>query len=262
MSRGLGYKRDPHDIRDRKFAAHKLRADVISPFAVVDNSVRPKNQSFTSSCVGMATSQGLRLAYLAQEVSCPELSSMGVYRTARNIDGIEGDEGSYVRSALQAVSHLGVCSEGSWPFEPQLINAQLPFSALRGAYDRHGERSYYRIDNGNTDDCCRALGANCSVVAGWMVSQAFADGDGRSVVQAQAGLPAAGGHAICVAGYAPSDYFESMYPAFKADKHYPRLFLLVNSWGPSFGYNGRFFATPEFMAEATDVWALDVRRSA
>lgn len=259
--RRFGYRVDPLDSRDRLFAAHRAAASAVPSIAVIDMAgFAPKDQFSTSSCVGESTSQALRVAYCgATGILAPELSGRGIYRMARNVDGIVGDEGAYIRSAVAAVRDDGAPTEESFPFSEEYIDEPLSMRALHSAYDLAGERSYHRIGYGDTDDWCRALAAGLPIVAGWTVSNEFASSDGRSVVDGQAGKSIAGGHAICALGYAPSDFFEQRFDGFKADRHYERLFLLINSWGAGWGFNGRFLATPAFVAEATDAWALDIR---
>lgn len=256
--RGLGYKRDKPDARDRLFAAHAASAAPIPDFASVDvPSVAPKNQGQTSSCVGNSEAQALRLAYLRRGIACPELSAMSIYRGARNIDGTNTDEGTQLRSGMQAVTTVGVALESAWPFDEHAINSQLPFSALRSAYDRHGKRGYHRIAEGNVDDWCRALAGGLPCVSGWDVTEVFCSSDGRHVVDVQQGAMA-GGHAIACIGYGSSSHLAATMPGVSFAKSYPRLFVLVNSWGHEWGFSGRFFATPEFVADASDSWVVDV----
>jgi C1A family cysteine protease len=253
--RSLGYKRDVPDARDRLFAVHRATAAPIPEFATVDRAdVAPKDQGNTSSCVGNAWAQAMRLALGS---SCPELSALDVYRIARNIDGTTGDDGTFLRSGGDAIRQLGVALESAWPFDEAQVNAQPTFGARHSAYDLSGDRGYHRIADAAVADWQRALASGLPVVAGWTVSNDFVSADGRSVIGPQAGLAPAGGHAICCVGYGSSAHFSSTIPGFVPDRDYPLLLELVNSWGAAYGYNGRILVTPEFVAEATDAWAVD-----
>lgn len=45
-------------------------------------------------------------------------------------------------------------------------------------------------------------------------------------------------------------------PAYDGD-----VFDLLNSWGKDLGRNGHWFVTSKFIANAFDMWALDIRRA-
>ena len=254
--RGLGYKRDVRNDKERHFGAHRFAAADVPEFASVDTGVAPKDQGQTSSCVGNSWAQAMRMALGS---SCPELSALDVYRIARNLDGTPGDDGSQLRSGADAIRRLGVALEQDWPFSEALVNAQPTFGARHSAYDLGGTHGYYRIADGATPDWQRALANGLPVVAGWTVSESFCSSDGRGIVGPQAGLVPAGGHAICCVGYGSSDHFAATVPGFAPDQAHPLLFELVNSWGPGWGYSGRFFALPSFIAEASDAWAVDAK---
>lgn len=258
--RSFGYKPDPHDPRDLPFAARRVAASPVPETSDVDIwNVLAKDQLGTSSCVGNAVAGGVRRAFAFAGVDCPELSARATYRTCLNLDGSSEDGGTFLRSGVRAVQKLGACSERVFPFSEDGILNPLSVDAIQDAADRGGLRGYYRIASGDVDGVARALGAGFPVVAGWDVSQAFASGDGRGVIEAQTG-PIAGGHALCLVGHGPSEMFEPLMPQFRPNgKHWSRLYRVLNSWGPFWGYDGRFLATPEFVAQARDVWALDVR---
>lgn len=240
-TRGLGYKQDRPDSRDHAFSLHPAAALALPISASIDvATVEPKDQLATSSCVGNCWAQALRLAYLARGLVCPELSAAYVYRLARNIDGTNGDEGSYLRSGAAAVQRLGCAPEASWPLREETINDQVPFSAQHAGFDRKGSRRYYRIPAGDSDSVRRALAARLPVVGGWQVDHAFVEGDGRGLIDVQDQTSLAGGHAIAIVGYAADG-----------------TFTLINSWGPFFGLYGRFQVTEGFVESGTDLWALD-----
>jgi hypothetical protein len=258
-TRRLGCVPDKRDGRDRLFCAHPARLAPVPEFASVDvASIAPKDQGRTSSCVGNAWAQALRLAYLAAGMPCPDLSALAIYRGARNLDGTTGDEGTQLRSGAQAIQLDGACSEDAWPFDGAAVDAQLPFAALRDAADRMGLRGYHRITDGSIDEMLVALAAGFPLAGGWTVSEDFVRADGRELFGPQLGLTPAGGHAMAVVRVGPSDYIESVVPGFKADQHYPKLGVLLGSWGSSYGYNGRIVVRPELLAEVTDCWAAQV----
>lgn len=255
--RGLGYLPDAPDPRDHVFALHAAASDPVPAFASVDQPhIAAKSQGTTSSCVGNAEAAGLRLAYLARGIDCPELSALAVYRGARNIDGSSDDRGTYLRSGMRAIMDLGCPPERAFPFSELAVNDQLPFSALSAGYDRHGLRSYHRIETGDLDSIARALAAGLPVCAGFQVSEAFCSSNGRQIVGKQT-APIAGGHALCIVAVGSRDKLIVEFGDAIPPTTEPRLWRVLNSWG-QFGYRGRFYASDAFIASATDIWAMDI----
>lgn len=243
--RGLGYRPDPWDARDRSLSAHLAAfgaADYVPPSSasVEHEGVGPKDQDQTSSCTGQATAQAVRLAYLRQGVACPELSALFAYYIARAQSGDQGvDEGSYLRSAIKGVQQLGIPEEQAWPFSNDLVNRHPGLGAYRAAYDRRGIRAYHRIDPGDTNGVRRAIAAGYPVVGGWQVSEAFLDWDGSAPITAQ--VDTIGGHALPVVSYAGDGTFR-----------------LLNSWGAGWGRDGFAVVDDAFIAQGTDLWAVQV----
>ena len=238
-TRCLGYLPDAPDARDHLFSAHRASAAFLPSAATVDHpGITAKNQGSTSSCVGQAVSQALRLSYLARMVVCPELSALNVYRFARNIDGSEGDIGTFLRSGCYAVQRMGCATEDAAPFVESRVNDQPSFRSLHSAFDRGGTRRYYRIAAGNTDAVRRAIAAGFPVVGGWSVDAAFVSSDGRGIQGPCLG-EIIGGHAMTIVGYVDE------------------LFTILGSWGSGYGHDGRIEVTRSFVAQGTDLWALD-----
>lgn len=265
MTRLLGYKPDRTDHRDRLFSTHNAgRAALLVDRALVDDlTLPPKNQLRTSSCVGQAGGAGIRLAYLAKGIECPELSARYGYRGCLNIDMVDEDQGTYLRNLVKVAQKAGIATEKAWPFSEAGILEQPDADTLSDAADRRGIRGYYRIPGGDTLAKKRALAAGMPIIGGWEVSEDFVSSDGREVFERQR-PPIAGGHAMAVVGFGPSEYFEELLPTFRPNgKRWSELFLLLGSWGgdddfPPYGHNGRILVTPEFAADVTDAWVLDV----
>ncbi len=242
MTRGLGYRPDPVDGRDKLFSAHP-RSAVSLPASVSlwDPRCEIKDQAWSSACTGMAWSQAIRLAYLREGIPCPDLSATYLYYLGRAEHGSENeDAGSYLRTVASAAKKFGVADEGSWGFDIESINRQPSMRALHSGFDRRGIRGYHRVDAGDPDNVRRALAAGFPVVAGWQVSEAFMEWDGSGIVRQQH-EPFVGGHAMCVVGYSANGTFD-----------------LANSWGQAFGLNGFVVTDETFIQQASDAWVVDV----
>lgn len=268
MTRGLGYQRDVPDARDHLFSAHPASAAAVQAFATIDrDDVNPKNQLRTSSCCGNGSTKILQLSALAAGIVCPELSARFAYRMALNLDGADADEGTQVRQAVKGLTLFGAPPETDMPMSEAEILAQPTFRAEHDAFDRRGLRGYHRIADGDLDGIRKAIKAGFGIVAGWDVTEAFCSASGKDVIDAQRGTMA-GGHCMGIVGAGSSSDWETRYSQFRPGKSYPLLGRVIGSWGgdvavsgeppTGYGYNGRIFVTPEFLGEATDLWALDV----
>lgn len=239
--KGLGYKPDRHDPRDKKLGA-VLDTHAAAPPPAADlrhSSVTAKDQGNTSSCTGQSSSQALRLAYLKAGIACPELSALTAYYWGRAESGEERqDEGSYLRDIIQAFKRFGCADEAAWPFSEANVNVGPGHTAYRSAFDRHGPKAYYRVESAN--DVRRAIAAGYPVVGGWQVSESFMDWNGHAPIGAQT-TGIVGGHAMPICAYDPGGFW------------------LLNSWGTGWGRDGGYaLVTEAFIAQGTDLWAIDL----
>lgn len=243
---GLGYKRDPHDARDRELGV-LLAAVGAAPLPksadLSRSEVHAKDQGNTSSCTGQSTSQALRLAWLHAGIACPELSALFAYYCGRAENGDEhSDGGSYLRSVVKAVTRFGCADESAWPFSDGKVNTGPGHLAYRSAFDRRGVRGYYRVPAGQPNAVRQAVANGYPVVGGWDVSQSFMDWNGRDPIGRQlTGI--VGGHAMPIVSYAADGTFR-----------------LLNSWGSGWGQNGYAVVTEGFVADGTDLWALELSK--
>jgi hypothetical protein len=242
VTRQFGYLPDPPSKDDRKIGALLGAFAASPPPANADtwNNVCPiRYQTISSSCVGHAWMRALRLACLRAGIACPELSPLYAYLLARAQHGGEHEDvGTYLRSGGQALKKFGAASEEAWPFDESKINVQPNLRALHDGYDRKKLSGYYRIDSGDVDGVRRAIAAGHPVVAGWQITQAFVDWNGKGVIGRQRG-PIVGGHAMPVVAYAADGTFR-----------------LPNSWDYTWGDRGFAVVDDEFIASGDDVWAV------
>jgi len=243
MIRGLGYLPDPPDERDQDLDALLGSALASSPPPVSgdvsDPRVGPKDQDLTNSCPGQGAALGIRLAYLAAGLECPDLSALDAYYKSRaEWGGQRLDQGSYCRSTIKAIQHAGIADESSWPFNPANVNRRPSWAAARSAFDRRGVRGYYRLYS--ADDVRRAIAARHPVYGGWDVDRAFMEYDGTGVIDVPTG-EILGGHAFVIQRYFADGTFEKL-----------------GSWGLGWGRDGRALLTERMVEAGRDKWAIVV----
>jgi hypothetical protein len=214
--------------------------------SVYDSRIVVKDQGSTGSCAGQSGANGLRAAYLAQGIDCPDLSAFFAYYGARDLEGTANqDEGAYLRDIVKTFQQMGECPESAWPFKESKVLTAPTWSAFRAAIPRRGLRGYYRIPTGmpsTVPTVKKLLAAKIPVFGGWQVNKSIMDA-AKLTPQEACKPPYVGGHAMLI-------------ESFDGD-----IFTNLNSWGKSYRKGGRFLATRGFINSANDLWALDVRQS-
>lgn len=242
---GTGYVPDAEDTQDRLYrdTLHQGRT-VSRSHALPVSRLTVKNQGSTSSCVGQAVANGIRLAF-SLGGDCPDLSALFPYYHARRELAPTlrvSDRGSHIRLAMKSVQKFGICEERYWPFATRSVNTQPSWSAQRYAWMQKGLRGYYRIKQGDVASVLDALTQNKPVVAGWSLDASFYDYRPGTVYDITG--PSIGRHAMLVYGYESSGF--------------EWKFKVLNSWGTGWGDGGRCVISERFMSRGIDLWALDV----
>lgn len=206
--RGMGYIHAP--LPDSVKLLHTLigSSSILPPTASVrDESVAPKNQSSTDSCLGMSAAQAWRLSALQLGHECPDLSGLMPYKLGRASMGLgDQDNGMSFGGLTAAVERFGLCSEASYPFSAVKVNFNIPATALHDAYDRRGVRGIYAIDPADADGVRRALSKGICVIGAWAVNAAFLKNDGPFLIDAPDG-DSVGYHAMPIEDYAADGTF-------------------------------------------------------
>ena len=224
----------------------KLGAPAVDPTSgsCFDKRILVKDQKSTGSCAGQSAANGLREAYLAQGIDCPDLSALFAYYGGRGQEGpVTGDDGATLRDIIKAFQQVGECPESAWPFDEKKVNTAPSWSAYRAAIARRGTRKYYRIPLGlstTKSKIKQVLAAKIPIVGGWQVSDEIQD-ENKTSPQEACKPPYEGGHAMLIEGFNLE------------------LVDVLNSWGTGYRLGGRFKATWGFTLAANDLWALDVR---
>lgn len=237
--RGLGFRKDPEDPRDRPLGALLRGATPPTSADLSHAVVGVLDQGATSSCVGNAWAQAIRIAQILDGVIDTRLPSrLAAYYWARCEHGDENvDFGTYLRACAKALSRFGLPPEDVWPFDTAKVNKAPPFKVYRAGYDMRGIRGYYRCST--LDDIRIALASNKPVVFGMTVGASFLNTNGPRTIDVDTGGDV-GGHAMTVVGFEPG------------------RFRIVNSWGNEWRDRGFAWLTDRRMSEASDCWAVDV----
>lgn len=250
--RGLGYKPDPEDSRDKLLSASPAFEVSSSPpawslRAYWDARHQPElDQGILQGCVGFSTSIGL---YTKQRIevdsAATEPSAGFIWYNSRKTHGDEElNEGTYIREAFKTLKTLGAAPEADWPNDelPSQFGVRPASIAYTHAYDFRFEVDYRRLDAEGEElrsQLKESIYQGCPVVFGITVTKAFTRLKAHGPVPDPAfDEPVAGGHAMCILAY---DEYGVRGP---------------NSWG-SWGNDGWFYISWEyFLNQSRDRWAI------
>jgi hypothetical protein len=240
--RGFGYIDAPLPADAKPIASLIGFSNAISPSASIRNAaVRPKYQSVTDSCLGMAGAQAFRLSCLKRGMACPDLSGLFPYKLGRASIGLEDtDGGMSFEGLMSAASRFGFASEEVWPFSIVRVNARPSGTALHDAYDRRGVRSYHSIERSDADGVRAAIFAGCAVVGAWAVDNMFGRDSGPTLIDTP-DRDIAGNHAMVIEDYAADGSFG-----------------VLNHYGESWRDGGRARFTEQYIRASMGFMVFDV----
>lgn len=245
-SRGLGYKVDKPDERDRLFASARslppeiLRVPDVRPYLVAP----VRDQRATGSCVGQALGAAIEVTSLARHGRAARISSRYLYAIGRELENPASraplsDSGSYPRLVMQAARSRGILAEKAFPFSEEAIDERPGPTASVAAFESRA-LDYYRIDargQERLDAVKSALLRGFGVLFGMKVDAAYQRNEG-DVVRSM-GAPI-GGHMQLVAALDGTTV------------------AVLNSWGTGWGDRGFAHYDLGFFAECeiSDLYAV------
>ena len=251
-----GLKRDCFDCRDfeRVYGAQAIPATVDHP--VVDlrkyvNHVFKQGKLGSCSANAICATFELQLKRRAKDQGDIHFhfdsSRLYLYYNSRDYDKTtDRDEGVSLRKTLKAISVTGVCKESLWPYDVTKY-AQKP---LQECYDDGYGRSIYRYERlkQDIDQLRTCLKQEIPFAFGFMLYKSFCvSHDGLMPLPTEQEILSNTNpelHAVLAVGYDDRA------------KH----FIVLNSWGTSFGENGYFYMPYEYIEnpnQAFDFWKME-----
>ncbi|MHA4812365.1 C1 family peptidase [Flavitalea flava] len=211
------------------------------------------DQGHQGSCVAWSSAYGARTiaeaARTGEDPNSVKFSPSFLY----NQIGLEGCEGSYIIKAMQFMTQSGAVPYEKFPYDDKDCSRQ-PDQQLLSEARQYKMRGFNRLTPGDRNNAIdlRAIKENISqgapVVIGMMVGGTYM----KPMMGQDLWAPTAedrsqmgfGGHAQCVVGY--------------DDRKYGGAFLIMNSWGPSWGNNGfAWVRYPDFRFFVREAYGLE-----
>lgn len=224
-NRRYGFRPSFADPRIPKF---KVQLPVALPPQVdLSPSLGPvKDQGPLGACTAFAASGYFEYLWRRFKNQTPVFSPLFLYYKEREFDGDlgQGDTGSFGSTAFWVLHNTGVCLESTDPYDPgQFENAPTPAQLTEAASYKVG--AMHTVST--VDDIRSAIASQYPVLIGVSIYESFEDGDwGSSFVMPAPTGNMLGGHEIYIHGY----------------DDVAKRFNIRNSWGPSWGNTGNFWA--------------------
>ncbi len=192
-----------------------------------------------------------------------DASRLFLYKTTRNLMGIIGDTGGYLRTTMAAMVLFGAPPEQYWPYDVSKFD-QDPTPFLYSFAANYKALNYYRLDPAGTTPANLLAAIKSNLAAGLPSFFGFTvygsytqanTGNHGAIPFPVAGERVVGGHAVVVAGYNDSLSIKNSAPNAVATTG---AFKIRNSWGTGWGDGGYGWLPYEYVLRglATDWWSL------
>lgn len=265
---GLGWQHDLPDVRDytpESETVDKLlsqstplkKARKAAPTAI---DLRPwcspiEDQGSLGSCTAHAAVGMMEYYERRAFGKHMDASRLFLYKVTRNLMGVKGDDGAYLRDTMKAMVLFGVPPEKYWPYYTTKFNDE-PTAFCYSFAQSYLAVQYYRLDPPGTapakvlGEIKRYLAAELPAMFGFSVYSSIPPlGDGKGEIPYPTkGDTLEGGHAVLAVGYDDKK---------KIGTHKGAL-LIRNSWGKGWGDHGYGWLPYRYVEAglADDFWSM------
>jgi C1A family cysteine protease len=178
-------------------------------------------------------------------------SRLFIYKTTRNLMGVTGDQGAYLRDTMKAMVMLGAPPESYWPYNIAKFDNE-PQAFVYSLAQNYKSITYYKLDPPGTPtanvlvNIKMQLVANLPSMFGFTVYSSISNS--ANILYPSRGETVLGGHAIVCVGYDDNKVVGAQKGAL----------LIRNSWGTSWGEQGYGWLPYAYVLNglAVDFWTL------
>lgn len=242
--------KDKPDTRDFKFSAVVKPVKITLPISVdlrISTKCVPKilDQGSLGSCTANASSNCLRYLLKKQLLKDWQPSRLFIYYYSRLLEHtIKEDSGASIRDVMKAIHTYGACDEKLLPYNIETFAIRPSNKCVRDASPHTKNFKYLSVSN-NLTDIKRCVSSGFPVVIGIDIYESFETDEvaktGIVPMPAELTENYLGGHCVAVFGY--SDV--------------KKCFIVMNSWGSTWGDKGFFYLPYEYMLKyGSDLWTI------
>ncbi len=233
--------------KSRKYGASGYQSSTLPPRVDLRKYMTAvEDQSAVNSCTANAIAGAYE--YLAKRSlgDAGDISRLFIYYNARQFDGIEGDSGSTITGSISVLQEMGACTETTWPYDPEQVDAEPDETA-------YSEAQYFLLEDAQEIDVDLEMMKHCLAQGypfafGLRLYKSFDRAGMRGKVpmpnpDIEGGRESHGNHAMLCVGY--------------SDAH--QVFIVRNSWGEGWGDNGYCFIPYDYLANPDycfDCWTI------
>ena len=246
MTRSLGWNADPVDDRDLLYSAPRDLIAAPQPRTADLSPGMPAiyDQGNIGACTGHAGAALGQYALRAQGLPEFTPSRLDLYYQARKLEGTQDQDcGAFLRDTLKVMGQLGLPPEPMWPYDVSKFAVAPGQDVMDAGLKRLATR--YLSVQATVNAVKVAILAGHPVAFGFVAYpglQSFLASLTGNLPMPSFGQRPIGGHAVVAVGY---------------DDGKKKL-KIQNSWGPSWGQNGRFWMPyASFEKYASDCWVVE-----
>jgi hypothetical protein len=194
------------------------------------------DQGAANSCVGCMTRNLVSITESIAGRTFDPISHRAVYKLARAKDGIKGDIGSRISTAMRVAQKHGAPKEKDVPYSDVFIDAAIPLIKLVNGWNSSGFRYEHIFKSGEDKlkEIDAALRAGYPVGLGALVDRRFMESTGTKVYfDPGEAADWIGGHAMVLV----------------APRNKDGVYRLLSSWSKGWGDNGLINADQEYISK-------------
>ena len=185
-------------------------------------------------------------------------SRLFIYKVTRDLAGVTGDTGAFLRTTMETLALFGAPPESVWPYNGAAAGFNQLFDLEPTAFCYAYGKNYaavqpFRLDPFGVNPATvlsnikAALAGDLPAIFGFPTYQEFDDSTG-DVPYPVPGHESTGGHAIVAVGYDDTHSIGGQFGAL----------IVRNSWGSDWGLNGYAYMSYQYVLQglAVDWWTM------
>lgn len=194
-----------------------------------------EDQGRLGSCTAQAVTGLIEYLQIINHGCYVDCSRLFLYKTTRNLLGLQGDTGATIRESIKATRLFGACPEHFWPYNISRFEGE-PSSFCYAFASNYKGLSYYRL--ADLTEILRSIAQGYPVALGFSCFESLQS----RTVSSTGVIPypdrseqSIGGHAVLAVGYFLKE------AAREGEPNDDGYLIIRNSWGSDWGIAGYGF---------------------